>query len=127
MSLSALAAEHLSNPRNVGPLEGSTHEGISWAPWLLPGDGPYIKLWLTLDGDRIAAAAYQANGCPSSIACGSIVAQVLRGRTLDEALRLEPHDINLLLGGLPEGKEYCAEMAVKALRSALLGEESNAQ
>jgi NifU-like protein involved in Fe-S cluster formation len=95
----------------------------------LPGDGPYIKLWLTLDseGHRITAAAYQANGCPSSIACGSIVAQVLQGRTVEEALRLEPHDINLLLGGLPEGKEYCAEMAVKALRSARLGGESNAQ
>lgn len=121
MSLSALAAEHVSCPRNVGPLDGATHDGIAWAPWMMPGDGPYIKLWLTVDPAslRITATAYQANGCPSSIACGSMVAQVLSGRSVEEAMRLEPKDLCLLLGGLPEGKEYCAEMAVSALRQAL--------
>jgi len=121
--LSAAAAKHVSEPRNVGPLEGATHEGIAWAPWLLPGDGPYIKLWLHIKGGRIVAARYQANGCPSSIACGSMVAQILTGRSVEEAGRLGPHDLILLLGGLPEGKEYCAEMAVTALGNALaLGE-----
>lgn len=120
--LSAIAAEHIAAPRNVGPIQGATHHGIAWAPWMMPGDGPYIKLWLEVHADKIVRAAYVSNGCPSSIACGSMVAQVVIGRTVEEASRLEPSDLKLLLDGLPEGKEYCAEMAVTALRQALTGD-----
>lgn len=123
--LSATAAEHIAEPRNVGPLDGATHEGVAWAPWMMPGDGPYIKLWLEVHADKIVRAAYVSNGCPSSIACGSMVAQVVIRRTVEEALRLEATDLKLLLGGLPEGKEYCAEMAVAALRDALAPGETH--
>ena len=69
--LSALASEHVAAPRNVGPLEGATHEGRCEAP----GGGPYAQLWLRVERGVIRAAAYRANGCPSSTACASLGAQ----------------------------------------------------
>ena len=119
--LSTLAADHVYSPRNVGPLEGATHEGVAWAPWLIPGDGPYIRLWLDIDPLKsvIVRAAYAANGCPSSIACGSMAAQILVGRSIEQATSMTAQDLMVLLGGLAEGKEYCAELAITALRTAL--------
>lgn len=117
--LSAIAAQHVHSPRNVGPLEGATHFGQAGTP----GDGPYIQLWFLLEGDRIMDARHKANGCFSSIASASVVAETLRGRIVQQALNLDAKDVDVLLGGLPEGKGYCAEMAIAALRDALSGEQ----
>ncbi len=138
--ISAIAAGHIHSPRNVGPLEGATHYGQSG----IPGEGPYIQLWFILspipllsgEGSerselgrgsppqsnalRIEDAAYRSNGCFASIASASVVAEMLKGRTVEQALSLEPQDVNALCGGLPEGKGYCAEMAIEAIRNALL-------
>ncbi len=115
MILSPTAAEHVHSPRNAGKLEGATHIGVSG----VPGDGPYVKLWLIVKDRTIAAATYECNGCPSSIAAASMAAQILIGRSAEKALLLEAKDLLLMLGGLPEGKEYYAEMAADALRDAL--------
>jgi NifU-like protein involved in Fe-S cluster formation len=107
--------EHVQMPRNVGPLEGATHVGKVGEE----GGGPYMTLWLQVVEGRIERAAYATFGCPSAIASGSMVAQIVTGRTIEQALRLDPEDVVLLLGGLPEGKGHLAEMAVNALRDAL--------
>ncbi len=65
--LSAIAAQHVHSPRNVGPLNSATHIGRVG----IAGDGPHMTLWFELDGERIQHAAWSANGCPSSIACAS--------------------------------------------------------
>ena len=115
MVLSPIAAEHVQSPRNAGRIEDATHVGVGGTP----GEGPYVRLWLVLDGDMIRRAGYECNGCPSSTAAASMAAQLLAGRTRERALRLEPHDLLLILGGLPEGKESYAAMAVEAVREAL--------
>jgi len=102
-------------PRNVGPLAEATHVGRVGEQ----GSGPYMTLWFVLEGDRITRAAYQTYGCPSAIACGSMTATLLQGRTRDQALLLTAGDLVLVLGGIPEGKEHCAQMAVQAVRGAL--------
>lgn len=113
--LSPLAADHVQRPRNVGPLEGATHEGCCGEP----GDGPFVKFWLHVEDDTIMKAAYQTHGCPSSIASASVLAQLAVGRPSLWAQDITANDLLTILGGLPEGKEKCASMAVQALRGTL--------
>ncbi len=121
--LSALAAEHVAAPRNQGELANATHDGIGWAPWLMPGDGPRVHLWFIVEGEGLDATirtcTFDSNACPSSVACGSMVTQILTGRLVSRALLLTADDLRAVLGGLPEGKEYCAAMAISAIHEAL--------
>jgi NifU-like protein involved in Fe-S cluster formation len=86
-----------------------------------PGDGPFIVIELTVREGRILAVNFQCNGCPPAqlAACG--LATFVKGRTLEEALRLDAKDLDLLIGGLPDGKGHYAQMAVDALKSATEG------
>jgi nitrogen fixation protein NifU and related proteins len=118
---SDIVNDHVSRPRNVGPLEGATHEGTAG----VPGDGPYMILWLEVADRRILRAAYKTYGCIAAIACGSITATLLAGLPMERALLLEAEDVIRVLGGLPEGKEHCAVLCVQALRRAVQdGEEA---
>ncbi|RYG47564.1 hypothetical protein EON79_06985 [bacterium] len=111
MLLSPRAAQHVHSPRNAGRFEGATHVGIGG----VPGDGPYVRMWLRVEGQTVRRAGYECNGCPSSIAAASMAAGLATGRTLSQIALLEPCDLLLLLGGLPEGKEEYADLAVQAL------------
>lgn len=113
--LSPLAADHVQRPRNVGPLEGATHEGCCGEP----GDGPFVKFWLHVEDDTIMKAAYQTHGCPSSIASASVLAQLCTGKDTSWVRQVSPEDLLVILGGLPEGKEKFAGIAVQALRATL--------
>lgn len=115
--LSAIAAQHVHSPRNVGPLESATHFGQAGTP----GEGPYMQLWFRVESQTIVEARHKANGCFSSIASASVVAEVLKGRTIAQALSLTSRDVHALLGGLPEGKGYCADMAIAAVQAAFSG------
>jgi NifU-like protein len=112
--LSSKVAEYVQHPRNIGPLEGASY-GVSG----VPGEGPSMQMWLRIEGGRIVDAAYRTHGCPSSIASGSCICDLVRGRTLEQAGRLTADDVRLFLGGLPEGKGHFADMGVEALRRAL--------
>jgi len=118
--LSQTAAEHVHSPRNVGPLDSATHVGRIG----VPGQGPHITLWFELSDNLIVNAAWSANSCPSAIACASMTAQILKGRTIEQALLLTSRDLDLLLGGLPDGKGECADRAIAAVRQALGGNPS---
>ena len=85
----------------------------------VPGDGPHVKLWFKLDGTKIIKASYHTNGCPSSIACASAVCELAIGREVEKIMLLEATDLVTFLGGLPEGKGYYADLAVKAMVNAL--------
>jgi nitrogen fixation NifU-like protein len=107
--------DHFHNPRNVGPLEGATHTGTAGTP----GEGPYVVLWLLVENGRIVRAAYRTYGCPAAVACASVVAELAAGRSAAEGLALTEAEVTAALGGLPEGKAHCPELAVRALRAAL--------
>ncbi len=68
---------------------------------------------------HIAEAWFETYGCPAAIACGSWLTKWLEGKTPEQATALEAEDLSVVLGGLPLGKEHCAQLAVKALRQAL--------
>lgn len=112
---SGIAIEHIANPRNAGPLEGATHRGVAGDP----GGGPYVILWLRVEGEIIEDATYETYGCPAAIASASLAATVLRGRTLAQAISITPKDIALLVGTLPEGREHCPALVAEAIKNAL--------
>lgn len=112
---SAVASEHFHEPRRVGPLEGATHTGTAGTP----GEGPYVVLWLRVEDEVIAAAAYKTFGCPAAIASASVLAQWVEGKSFSEALEFDELTLTELLGGLPEGKDHCPRLAVQALHRAL--------
>lgn len=118
--LSQTAAKRLAAPYNAVKLENPTHLGVAGTP----GDGPYIRLWLEVEGDTIKGASYECNGCPSSISAAGMLCRVVTGRSLEEISQMTPKDLLAILGGLPEGKEYYAELAIQALHNAKLVEES---
>ena len=117
---SSIALEHIARPRSAGPLENATHHGVSGRP----GEGPYVQLWLRVEGDAIREASYETYGCPAAVACASLTAEILRGRTVAQALSITAADLMLIVGGLPPGKEECAALSASAALNALEGERT---
>ncbi len=113
----AIVQDHVHNPRNTGLLENATHHGVAG----VPGDGPYMLMWFEVTEGTIVRASYDTYGCPSAIASGSVSAEILQGRTISQALLLDATDIQRLLGGLPSGKEHCAQLVVDTIRDAFSG------
>ena len=115
MVFSERVLDHLTRPRNCGEMPDADKIGLAG----YPGDGPHVKLWFKLDGTKIVKASYNTNGCPSSIACASAVCELAIGRVMEKMKLLDAHDLVTFLGGLPEGKEYYAELSIRALQNAL--------
>jgi nitrogen fixation NifU-like protein len=78
-----------------------------------------MEVYLRLNGSTIQQATFMTDGCGSSVACGNMLATMVRGMVLDEANRISPEDLILALDGLPEESAHCAELAVKTLRQAI--------
>ena len=84
-----------------------------------PGEGPYMILSLQAESDKITQANFTTYGCPYAIACGNWLTGWLKEKTLAQAGIIEAIDLSRMLGGLPLGKEHCAEIAIEALRDGL--------
>jgi NifU-like protein involved in Fe-S cluster formation len=110
-----IVADHFENPRKAGVLKDADVVGQDG----VPGQGPYMVLYLHVGDGRITDARFQTYGCPAAIACGSWVTQWAVDKPVEEALTLEPGEVEQGLGGLPLGKEHCAPLAVNALKNAL--------
>ncbi|MCW3099197.1 MAG: iscU [Chthonomonadaceae bacterium] len=104
-----------NDPKTLGPLPGADVTGRAG----VQGEGPFLYMHLKFAGGRIECARFETYGCPVAIACGSWVTQWVAGRTPEQALLLEANDLRTLLGGVPLGKEHCADLAVNALRDGL--------
>jgi len=113
--LGALAAEHLARPRNRGPLSDASHCGLGGNE---PGDGPFVRIWLRVEDGVIRQATFETHGCPSSVAASSVLCSLITGRDLIKAQTLSAPELIAVMGGIPEGKEIYAAMAIEALRKA---------
>jgi NifU-like protein involved in Fe-S cluster formation len=81
--------------------------------------GDMLRLYLDVDGRKIRKASYELTGCAGLQACASGMASMVEGLTLDEARRIDTEEIIAFLGGLPEAKLDCAELARDTLRKAI--------
>ncbi len=109
--------EHFKNPKNVGKMEdpdGKAQEGS-------PACGDMVSVYIKVDEEthKITDIKFESYGCASNIATGSIITEMAKGKTIDEAKKITWQDASEELGGLPSIKAHCSVLAVEGLREAI--------
>ena len=107
--------EHFQAPTNRGTMDCPSFVGYG----SLDGYPPFVTFYLRIDRGNITEATFQAEGCGVTIACGSMLTEMIRGRSLVECRQLTAHELAEALDGIPPGKEYCADVAIRALQDAV--------
>jgi nitrogen fixation NifU-like protein len=111
---SAKVVEEFYCPKNVGVIMRPDGYGS-----VLGSCGDTIEIYLRLDGQRIVKAAFMTDGCGPTIACGSMLTQMVEDRSVEEAAAITPEELTQALDGLPEEHAHCAVLAVNTLREAI--------
>ncbi|MBN2644828.1 MAG: iron-sulfur cluster assembly scaffold protein [Desulfuromonadaceae bacterium] len=107
--------DHFSNPRNVGQIE-NPNVVVKVGD---PGCGDAILIFLKIDSGVIVDIKYKVYGCGAAIATTSMASTMVKGRTLEEALEITDESVAAALGGLPETKQHCSNLAATAIRAAV--------
>ena len=116
-----IVLEHFRNPRNVGKIEnpdGKATEGS-------PACGDMVSVYINVEPEtkKITDVKFESYGCASNIATGSIITELAKGKTIDEAKKITWKEASEALGGLPPIKAHCSVLAIEGLRSAILNYE----
>jgi NifU-like protein involved in Fe-S cluster formation len=111
--------DHFQNPRNAGQLDAAT----ATVSVENPVCGDILELSARLESGRIAEARFRTRGCVTALACSSLLTELLRGKTPDEARAITSEQISQALGGLPQATLHGAQLARDAVQ-ALLGKLS---
>lgn len=109
--------EHFRNPRNVGSIENPDGKATEGSPAC--GDMVTVYLKVNPDTGIITDIKFESYGCASNIATGSIITELAKGKTLEEAKKITWKEASEALGGLPSIKAHCSVLAVEGLRSAI--------
>ena len=107
--------EHFRNPRNVGVIENA--DGVGEVGNAKCGD--IMKIYLKIENDIVTDVKFETFGCGSAIASSSMATEMIRGRSIEEALELTNQAVTEALGGLPPHKVHCSVLAEEAVRAAV--------
>lgn len=109
--------EHFRHPRNVGKIEDADGKSIEGSP----ACGDMVAVYIKVDPkmSTISDIKFESYGCASNIATGSIITELAKGKTLDEAKKITWKEASDALGGLPKIKAHCSVLAIEGLRSAI--------
>jgi nitrogen fixation NifU-like protein len=114
---SDLVMEHFRHPRNVGQIDDADAKAIEGSPAC--GDMVAVYLKVDPESQRITDVKFESYGCASNIATGSIITELAKGKTLEEAKNITWKEASEALGGLPPIKAHCSVLAVDGLRAAI--------
>ncbi|HLE41641.1 MAG TPA: Fe-S cluster assembly scaffold protein NifU [Nitrospirota bacterium] len=112
---SSKVMEHFAHPHNVGEIPDADGVGTVGNPVC----GDVMRLYIKVDKDVITDAKFKTFGCGAAIATSSMVTDLVKGKTVGEALKISNAAVAEALGGLPKVKMHCSVLAEEALRSAL--------
>lgn len=107
--------EHFSNPRNVGVLEDANAVGqVGNAKC-----GDIMKIYMKIENDVVVDVRFQTYGCAAAVATSSMATELVKGKTVEEAIRLTNKAVAEALDGLPPVKMHCSLLAEEAVKAAL--------
>lgn len=107
--------DHFQNPRNAGDIA----EPDAQAEIENPVCGDVLRLTLRLEGECISEARFKAKGCVPSMACGSVITEMVLGKPIQRALLIRKEDLIEAVGGLPPASTHAAQLAIDVLQKAL--------
>ena len=107
--------DHFTNPRNVGEI--SDADGIGEVGHAKCGD--IMKMYLKINGETIEDVKFKTFGCGAAIATSSMATEMIKGKTIQDALKLTNKAVMEALDGLPQSKIHCSVLAEQAIKSAL--------
>ena len=106
--------DHFLNPRNVGEIQNADGFGRVTGPC-----GDTMEMWLKVKNDSIADATFLTDGCGTTIASGSMVTEMVKGKSILESQKITQQDVLNALGGLPEESIHCALLAASTLKATI--------
>jgi nitrogen fixation NifU-like protein len=107
--------EHFANPRNVGSIENPSGRAIVRSPV----DSDTVLITLHIENEVIQDVRFKCMGCAVAIACSSIATEMVRGKHVEEAYEITKQSVAESLGGIPEYKMRCSNLAPDAIRMAI--------
>jgi nitrogen fixation NifU-like protein len=105
--------DHSLEPRNVGDMENADGFARVTGPC-----GDTMQMWLKVKNGTISDATFMTDGCGTTIAAGSMVTEMAKGKSISQVQRISQQDVLSALGGLPEESEHCALLAANTLKTA---------
>jgi nitrogen fixation NifU-like protein len=114
-SYSEKVMDHYQNPRNVGEIEDADGVGMVGNPTC----GDMMKITIKVQKEQIEDVKFKTFGCGAAIATSSMVTELVKGKTIEEALHITNRDVADALDGLPPIKMHCSMLAEEAVRAAI--------
>ena len=115
MAYSEKVMDHFTNPRNVGEIENADGVGEVGNPKC----GDIMRMYIKIDGDTISDVKFKTFGCGAAIATSSMATELIKGKKIEDALKLTNKAVMEALDGLPAVKIHCSVLAEQAIKAAI--------